>query len=99
MFASGDNTYGQFGNGTMLGSYDLVEIDTGLHINQISAGSAHVVCVDTQGQVYGWGKCNNGQLSFRPPKGIKNQLTPVNIAFDKLVAEVRCGSLFTSALV
>jgi|LauGreDrversion4_2_1035121.scaffolds.fasta_scaffold25061_1 alpha-tubulin suppressor-like RCC1 family protein len=44
----------------MLGSYDLVEIDTGLHINQISAGSAHVVCVDTQGQVYGWGKCNNG---------------------------------------
>jgi alpha-tubulin suppressor-like RCC1 family protein len=49
--------------------------------------------------VFGWGKCNEGQLGFRPSKGVKMQTIPVIIPFKQAVKEVCCGSLFSMALI
>ena len=99
MYAVGDNTFGQFGDGNTLSSFDLVEIPCISSFKQISAGAWHVLALDTQGAVYGWGKCNSGQLGFRPTLGIKIQSSPVKIGFETEVKEVQCGSLFSMALV
>jgi alpha-tubulin suppressor-like RCC1 family protein len=41
--------------------------------------------IDVEGKLYGWGKCNDGQLGFKPKKGVKSQTKPLEITFDKPV--------------
>ena len=80
MSAVGDNAYGQFGNGSTIGSCDMKEIPS-IAFKQIAAGAWHLLALDTVGRVFGWGKCNEGQLGFRPSKGVKMQTSPVLIPF------------------
>ena len=70
MFAVGDNTFGQFGDGTTLQSQNLRKIQTPHQFSQISAGALHVLAVE-DGRCYGWGQMKKGQLGDKPPKGKK----------------------------
>lgn len=64
----GDNTYGQLADGSFESSSvpfcvndDLDYLD-GVQFASVSAGTGHVVAVDTNGKIWTWGKNDYGQL-------------------------------------
>lgn len=60
MFAIGDNEYGQLGNGTNLATQNVLEVQCPVQFEQIASGAWHVLALDSQGKLYGWGKLGNG---------------------------------------
>ena len=72
VYAWGDNTYAQLGNNTS-GGYSTVpvrvcdpsthsNVNTGLKAIQVDAGGEHSLAVDNEGNVWAWGRNENGQL-------------------------------------
>ena len=72
VYAWGDNTYAQLGNNTT-GGYSVVpvrvcdpsthsNVNTGLKAIQVDAGGEHSLAVDKEGNVWAWGRNENGQL-------------------------------------
>ena len=72
VYAWGDNTYAQLGNNTS-GGYSVVpvrvcdpsthsNVNTGLKAIQVDAGGEHSLAVDKEGNVWAWGRNENGQL-------------------------------------
>jgi alpha-tubulin suppressor-like RCC1 family protein len=79
VYAWGDNTHGQLGNGTS-GAVDDVLVPTvvpGLaDVVAVSAGFTHSVALDSAGMVWTWGRNFFGQLGDGTTE---NRLVPVNI--------------------
>lgn len=77
VFTYGDNTYGQLGNGTTKSSDEPVEVkfEEGTKIVQISAGEYHNVALDSNGNVWTWGRNNNYQIGHSGG----NQYTPYKV--------------------
>jgi len=85
IWAWGDNTYGQLGDGTNNDTNVSVRVAGGEKFVQISTGTRHSIAIDTDGQVWVWGFNLKGQLgngnrvnSNIPVllEGIKLNLTP-----------------------
>ncbi len=64
VWAWGDNSFGQLGNGTNVSSTTPVEVIglRGIFIEQIQAGENHSLALDDIGNVYSWGDNTYGQL-------------------------------------
>jgi alpha-tubulin suppressor-like RCC1 family protein len=65
LFAWGDNTYGQLGDGTTTSRLTpvLVPFPTGVTaFNQVRAGLNHTVTIGNDGRAYAWGRNGSGQL-------------------------------------
>lgn len=64
LYAWGENTYGQTGNG----SYSLcvtIPTEVGLsNVVSVSGGGFHVVVAKSDGTVWSWGKNEDGQLGI-----------------------------------
>ncbi|MEG2378165.1 MAG: S8 family serine peptidase, partial [Clostridia bacterium] len=95
LYACGDNTYGQIGNGTFGGSYatfTAVTFGVWNWITDIVAGQAHAFILSNE-RAYGWGLNSDGQLGNG---------TYVNVAKPAmqhdLISKVACGDYHTLIL-
>lgn len=61
VYTAGNNSYGQFGNGTKISSNVPVKANIS-DVKSISAGSGHVVAVKNDDTVWSYGKGSHGQL-------------------------------------
>ena len=60
LWAWGSNTYGQFGNGTLVNKTNPVPIGDGY--KAVSAGEYHTVAIKDDGSLWAWGRNHLGQL-------------------------------------
>jgi alpha-tubulin suppressor-like RCC1 family protein len=77
LWAWGDNTYGQLGNGTTTASNIPVQESTlATNWSAVSAGSGHTVAIKSNGTLWAWGDNSSGQLGDGT---ITGQLSPEQI--------------------
>ena len=90
VFTWGDNTYGQLGNGTVTTSDEPVEVTfpEGTIITQIAAGENHNVALDSNGNVWTWGRNNNYQIGNTR----ENQYTPYKVSNLPKVIKIAAGN-------
>jgi len=62
LWAWGDNTYGQLGDGTSTNQPSPVQVGAATNWASVAAGSLHTVTVKTDGTLWAWGLNNAGQL-------------------------------------
>lgn len=83
VWAWGDNSTGQLGQGTMSNNSPVaVQVrapsgSTGAlrNITMVAAGGRHGLALDTTGQVFAWGSATNGQLGDGPNRLAGNEAT------------------------
>jgi alpha-tubulin suppressor-like RCC1 family protein len=106
LLAWGEDDDGQLGDGSMMIEYGAIAVNapSGLRATQARAGS-FAVAVNSAGQVYAWGRGNQGELgngSFtsrsRPvkvhlPKGVK--VTSARAGFEFAIALTSAGKVLT----
>lgn len=86
IYAWGDNSYGQFGNGNNIGSNVPVLVDTINDINNIAVGYNHTIFVKNNDGIYACGNNEYGQLgngitnNSNLPIKISNNSEPVSIS-------------------
>ena len=90
VFTWGDNTYGQLGNGTVKTSDEPVEVTfpEGTIITQIAAGENHNVALDSNGNVWTWGRNNNYQIGNTRA----SQYTPYKVSNIPKVIKISAGN-------
>ena len=90
VFTWGDNTYGQLGNGTVTTSDEPVEVTfpEGTIITQIAAGENHNVALDSNGNVWTWGRNNNYQIGNTR----ENQYTPYKVSNLPKIIKIAAGN-------
>ncbi|MDT8318351.1 MAG: Ig-like domain-containing protein [bacterium] len=102
VWAWGDNTYGQLGDGTFVYKASPVQVrdqddESGYlqGVKSIAAGEQHSVAVKSDGTVLAWGWNNAGQLGNMTTA---NSFFPVSVVDLSNVTEVAAGILHTLAL-
>jgi len=104
LWGTGDNTYGQIGNGTSGNSYttltQMTSIPSGKLATSIATGENYTIVLLNDGTVYGTGYNGLGSL------GIGNTTTPitsltkmVNLPVGKTVKSMGCGTIHTMLLM
>lgn len=63
LWATGDNSYGSFGNGTTMSSLTWMQTVSPIATwVQVVAGHFHVLALDSTGKIRAWGRSNAGQI-------------------------------------
>jgi alpha-tubulin suppressor-like RCC1 family protein len=62
LFAAGDNTNGQLGNGTMVNALTVVPVTGMTAVTAAATGLSATLAVKTDGTVWAWGSSNAGEL-------------------------------------
>jgi len=103
VWAWGDDTYGQCGQGVVEdGTYDVATKVIDLtDITAIAAGDQHALALESNGTVWAWGRNNNGQLGCG--SGITESGTPVEIMTSATsalsdVASIAAGTQYSIAV-
>lgn len=97
--ASGENTYGQLGDGSTTHKSTPTAIAGGLKWRMIAAGGDHCLGLTKDGSLYAWGRNNVGQLGINTlaTTGTSSPVlvsAPVGVKF----ADVACGTDHSYAL-
>ncbi|PSJ77255.1 hypothetical protein C7N43_09415 [Sphingobacteriales bacterium UPWRP_1] len=95
LWAWGDNTYGQLGNGTNTREQIPVQIGTDNDWAAIASGIYHTVAIKTNGTLWAWGLGSSGQLGNGT---FTNSNIPVQIGTDNDWVSIRSKGYFTIAL-
>ncbi len=100
LYAWGDNTYGELGNGTFTNSSTpvVVSLPAGVSPTSIAAGADHGVALGSDGNVYDWGYNGLGQLG----NGTNNESSvPVKVTLPagETPVSVGAGQYMTEALM
>ena len=99
LYAWGDNTYGQLGDGTSNGSLDVLKA-VGTGYTAIDAGGSHSVALKTDGSLWTWGSNISGQLgdglgyTLQSPKQIGTGYTSIAAGGSYTLAIKTDGSLW-----
>lgn len=93
MWAWGDNSSGQLGNGTAVDSSDpvRVKLPADVTVTEIAAGDDHALALTSTGKVLAWGSNDYGQLGTDTGKGSR---VPVEV---KLPAHTTVAAIGTGA--
>ncbi|BDR53343.1 hypothetical protein KIM372_12500 [Bombiscardovia nodaiensis] len=105
IYAWGDNTAGQLGNGTTSAVVNLpIQVDTpnGVKFTEIAAAGNSSYAIGDDHKLYGWGSNSSAQLGFATNLG-GNQLTPLpveqgRLSTDQYFIQVSAGTNFAVAL-
>ena len=94
VFAWGENTYGQLGDGTLSPTGIQVPALNLDHIIAVSAGRRHSMALRADGAVFVWGDNTYGQLGTGgPASSIPVQLTAVSDIIDIQAGDFHCLAL------
>ena len=90
VYTYGDNSYGQLGNGTTVASDEPIEaiFPEGTIITEIAAGENHNVALDSDGNVWTWGRNTNYQIGHSGG----NQYTPYKINGLPKIMRITAGN-------
>ena len=95
VWAWGDNTYGQLGDGTSTGSAVPVQVVGLTDIVSIASGEYHCLAVRSDGTVWAWGRNQYGQIG---DGSTTNRTSPVLVAGLTNVVAVSGGAQHSMAL-
>jgi alpha-tubulin suppressor-like RCC1 family protein len=98
VYCWGTNTFGQLGDPAKGSSNVPVKVPAGLPAARaisIAAGGFHTCAVFEGGDVYCWGKNDNGQIGTGMTSD--KETSPLKVTLPKAAAEVVAGDLFTCA--
>ncbi|MFK2823142.1 di-heme oxidoredictase family protein [Arcobacter sp. YIC-80] len=95
VYAFGTNNDGELGNGTTISDATAVKVlfpQDNIKIVQVTAGSDFSMAIDENGDVWGWGKNNYGQMA-QGTKG-DDQLIPLKIKIgdNEKIASIAAGT-------
>jgi alpha-tubulin suppressor-like RCC1 family protein len=89
LWAWGDNSTGQQGNGTTTASLVPVQVGTGTTWQSVSAGVYLSLALRTDGTLWAWGQNNYGQLGIG---STANSSVPVQVSAGTTWASISAGS-------
>ena len=73
-------------------------VDKGLAITQVAAGRYHIIALDENGDVWGWGRNRHSQASGGIGTDVKYVTTPVRVLSGRRVIDVYCNEYTSYAL-
>jgi hypothetical protein len=98
LWAWGDNSSGQLGDGTTTNKSSPTQVGTVTNWSTISAGDSHTVAIKTDGTLWAWGDNSRGQLGDGTTT---NRLSPVQLGVTaeeektgRFIATAAFGSYF-----
>lgn len=97
VWAWGQNTYGQLGNGTLTNSTTPVQVTGLTGVIQVSAGATHSLALRSDGTVWAWGDNSFGELGNGVTISVP-QSTPGVVAGLTGVTKISAGNGFSLAL-
>jgi len=92
LWASGDNGYGQLGDGTTADKLSPVQVGTDTNWQVVAAGESHTVAVKAGGTLWAWGWNNSGQLGDGTTA---SKSSPVQVGTDTMWRVVAAGAYHT----
>ena len=95
LWAWGDNTYGELGNGTTTNAATPTRIGGGTTWSAVAAGSNFTVALQSDGTLWAWGDNTYGELGNGTTT---NAATPTHIGGGTTWSAVAVGSNFTVAV-
>jgi len=105
LWAWGQNTQGQLGDGTTIQRTTPVSVNlpAGLTVQQIATGANSVYVLDSTGQVWAWGNNNQGQLGdgtsndSSTPQAVTVLSLPPTVTVDRIAAGGWSGYVLDSS--
>ncbi|MBF0371605.1 MAG: hypothetical protein HQL52_19385 [Magnetococcales bacterium] len=95
VWAWGDNSYGQLGDGTTEDRFQPVQVSDFQDVKQIATGGSHSFAIKSDGNLWAWGRNDNGQLG----NGLsENSAVPVQVLTLTNVNLVDAGGAHTVAI-
>jgi alpha-tubulin suppressor-like RCC1 family protein len=95
IYAMGRNDHGQLGIGSQTTeNYPVLmeEIHSRLSVSKISTGRSHSLFLMSNGEVYGCGSNEQGQLGLGENKtALRDSLRPVKLPFTATIRDIACG--------
>ncbi len=95
VWAWGDNTYGELGNGTTTGSLVPVQVSSVAGVVAIAAGAQHSLALKADGTVWAWGNNTSGQLGNG---NTTSSSVPVQVSSLSGVVAIAAGTQHSLAL-
>ncbi|MCR5890291.1 hypothetical protein LRS06_21430 [Hymenobacter sp. J193] len=95
LWAWGDNTYGQLGDGTFADRSTPVQVGNDTNWASVSTSNAHTIAVRTDGTLWAWGRNTFSELGDGT---ITDRSTPVQVGNDTNWASVAAGPGYTVAV-
>jgi len=99
VFSWGRGEDGQLGIGDTSDQHEPTFVDSlrGIGVRQIACGSGHTVVLTTEGEVYTWGRGDDGRLGHGD-NGWKYVPRLAQSLIGKVIVQVTCGSYHTAAV-
>ncbi|MBI3609808.1 MAG: hypothetical protein HY204_03790 [Nitrospirae bacterium] len=98
VWAWGDNSYGQLGDGTTAGQHVTpIQVSVLTNVIAIAAGGRHSIAIKTDGTVWAWGQNSGGQLGIGSAD-INPHSTPFQVPGLSVVSSIAAGDSHTVAL-
>ena len=97
VWAWGDDSQGQLGNGDITGDMTVAaQVTTGTAYAAIAAGETHSLALDSDGNLWGWGNNGFGQVGNAAPA--VNAISPEQISTGTRYTAIAAGELHSLAL-